>query len=279
MDLPDTSHSEQTWAGSVMKANDPAEPLVGGTPTEVPQDSIEVVGEGRAGPVSSHPGESGGGSRAIVPAAATVHPSGTRRSWSAIDALQERLGALPPGPVDKGALLPVLEVAWDDLDGGDGHAMHAGKLHRLEDPRWQPPVLYFDIERHGATVNGSTYVEVQSWAVDVQSGLAEVICTTRRKLHASAPRMDMKAIASEVAEIIRTGADDPRVKHQADGSVMVLTRELLPPSVKQTMEGRRRKFYVSLDAELSPQYVRSQFTYRQCGDSERALALTTTCED
>ena len=79
----------------------------------------------------------------------------------------------------------------------------------------------------------------------------------------------MKAIASEVAEIIRTSVDDPRVKRKTDGRVMVLTKEFLPPAVKQTMERRRRRFYVSLDVELAPEYSRSQSTYRKCRDSER----------
>jgi hypothetical protein len=183
-----------------------------------------------------------------------------------VSSLREHLAALPPGSVDKDALLMVLRVAWDELDGGGEHAMHCGKLDRLEEPRWEPWVLCFDIERHGATALGSTYAEVQTWAVDVQAGTAEVVSISRRKVKKSAPRMNMKAIANEVAELIRAGADDARVKRKADGSVMVLTKEFLPPAAKQTMEGRRRRFYMSLDSELSPEYVRTHSTYRNCED-------------
>jgi hypothetical protein len=196
----------------------------------------------------------------------------TERAGS-IDALCEHLAALPTGPVDKDALLAVLGDAWESLDGGDEHAMAAYKLDRMEEPSWSPPLLYFDIERHGATVNGSTYAEVQTWAVDMQAGTAEVAATSRRKLYASEPRLNVKAIASELAEIIRTGADDPRVKRRSDGGVMVLTKEFLPPACKETMEGRRRRFYKSLDAELSPEYVRSTSIYR-CSRSRRSTGTT-----
>ena len=89
----------------------------------------------------------------------------TERAGS-IDALCEHLAALPTGPVDKDALLAVLGDAWEKFDGGDEHAMAAYKLDRMEEPSWSPPFLCFDIERHGAIAMGSTYAEVQTWAVD-----------------------------------------------------------------------------------------------------------------
>ena len=44
--------------------------------------------------------------------------------------------------------------------------MWASKLGRMEKVEWQPPYLTFSIERHGATVKGSTRAELQNWQVD-----------------------------------------------------------------------------------------------------------------
>ena len=46
MDVPDNRHSEQTWAGSVMKANDPSVPLISGFPSAGSQDSSEAAASG-----------------------------------------------------------------------------------------------------------------------------------------------------------------------------------------------------------------------------------------
>jgi len=45
---------------------------------------------------------------------------------------------------------------------------------------------------------------------------------------------------------------DSRIKWHADGqAVRVVVSEILPPAVKQTQEGRRRRFYAALDGELA----------------------------
>jgi hypothetical protein len=180
----------------------------------------------------------------------------------AMESLRQHLAGLEPGPIDKERLLEVLMPAWASLEGSSEEAMHAGKLSRLEDPYWAPPLLRFSTERHGATVLDSTDAELQSWIVDVDAGSATIGSAGRRKLRKAAPRLDVKSIARELAGVIRTGADDPRVERKADGSVKVLTREFLPAAVKQTMEGRRSRFYETLDAELAPGFVRSGATYR-----------------
>ena len=180
-----------------------------------------------------------------------------------MDALRQHLAALEPGPIDKGRLLEVLVPAWPSLDGGDDSAMHNGKLSRLEEPRWEPPHLYFSIERQGGTVLGSTRAKLQHWVVDITSARAEVRGGSYLQLREAAPRFDVKAAARELASVICTGSDDPRVEQTANGGAKVLINQVLPPAVRQTTDGRRRRFYRDLDAELAPEFVRSGATYRR----------------
>ncbi len=56
MDLPDNRHSVQTWAGSVMKANDPSVPLISGFPPAGSQYSSEA-GRGTIGGLVTSPSE------------------------------------------------------------------------------------------------------------------------------------------------------------------------------------------------------------------------------
>ncbi len=56
-----------------------------------------------------------------------------------------------------------LELAWD------------------EDLRWSLPYYTFSLERHGATVNGSSRAEVHHWSVNVEAETTRQTTTGRRK--------------------------------------------------------------------------------------------------
>lgn len=162
-------------------------------------------------------------------------------------------------------LIALLSKAWLDLEGGDDASMAARKLNRIENPEWHPPFLTFDIERHGAVVQGSVNAEVQTWQVDPQSGAAEVIWAGVRRICKSAPRLDVVPLAHEVAQAILSGKDDARIVWRSDRlAVKVTTGAILPPAVKQTTEDRRARFFVALDAELaSAGYMRAGAWYRR----------------
>ena len=52
----------------------------------------------------------------------------------------------------------VLASCWHNLNGGEEGGMEGHKLkNRMESVMWNPPLLEFDIERHGATVNGAVW--------------------------------------------------------------------------------------------------------------------------
>ncbi len=133
--------------------------------------------------------------------------------------------------------------------------MHAGKLRgRMEQVAWNPPRLSFVIERHGATVNGSSRAEVQQWEINLETRTAECATVGRRQLVPLAPRLDVRPIAEEVAHLILAGDwQDSRLTWRPDGSVRVRIGMILPvgSALRETLAGRRRRFRKSVEAELS----------------------------
>lgn len=89
--------------------------------------------------------------------------------------LRAFLASLPPGPVAGPAEEAGLKrrlAAWNWLEGGEDPGMAAWKVVRADTLTWAPPVVTFVIERHRATVWGSTWAEPQQWFMDVQTGRA-----------------------------------------------------------------------------------------------------------
>jgi hypothetical protein len=76
-----------------------------------------------------------------------------------LEDLRNFLSQLAPGPVvDVARVERQLCESWNELDGNQSGGMTAEKLlKRTENMTWKPPVLEFQIERHGATVSGSVY--------------------------------------------------------------------------------------------------------------------------
>ena len=66
-----------------------------------------------------------------------------------------------------------LAGCWREFTGSASERMHAGKLGRMEAVRWDPPVLSFTIERHGAMSGGSTRAELQQWRIDLDRKTAK----------------------------------------------------------------------------------------------------------
>ena len=112
-------------------------------------------------------------------------------------------------------------------------------------------VLLFDIERHGATVNGSSRATVYTWAIDSSSGQATVGGEKHRQLYAMDQRLDVKPIAASLAEAIITGRTDERLKIANNGSVRLQIGSIIPETVKQTTAARRGRCR-ELDALLKP---------------------------
>jgi hypothetical protein len=88
---------------------------------------------------------------------------------SAIESICHHCAALPPGPVADARTLEraarrCLGRAFRRRWQNGSHKL----LNRMEKPIWNPPILTFRIERHGAAALGSSRAEVQEWTVDLE---------------------------------------------------------------------------------------------------------------
>ena len=162
-----------------------------------------------------------------------------------IEELRQHLNTLAPGPVeDSSQIATLLASCWDGLAVSDPGGMEAYKLTgRMEEVRWNPPVLTFVIERHGGTVLGSSRGELQYWEVDTERGCAGIVRTGHRQLTPSQPRWHAKPAAAEVAALIRRGAKDERLDWRSENEVRVKVGAIVPGGVQQTVEGRRKRFW------------------------------------
>jgi hypothetical protein len=128
--------------------------------------------------------------------------------------------------------------------------MHARKLDRAEKFWWKPPVLTFTIERHGATVLGSSRADLQRWELNLTTRDAECSKESYRQIHPATPKLDVKPIASRVCETIREGSGSNSdlvqngvVVWKGDDEVWVYHGKLIPGGgYQQTVAGRRKRF-------------------------------------
>lgn len=160
-------------------------------------------------------------------------------------ALQELLGAVPSGPIPENIKLDkALAGCWDRFTGNGEGGMEGYKLlGRMESVHWQSPILRFKIERHGGTVNGSTRAELQHWEVNLDDQTAYIVKEGHRQLKTMAPRVSVKVIAEEIADLIISGKNDERIRRQDDGSVKVRASRVFTgrSGYKRTVEGRRKR--------------------------------------
>jgi hypothetical protein len=113
----------------------------------------------------------------------------TARERDAFALLKKHLFALAPGAmVGTVRVTALLAGCWHEFEGVESQRMHAGKLGRMENVRWEPLVLSFRIERHGAMGVGSTRAELQDWRVDLDRKTAQ--CESSRSYRQALPRAE-----------------------------------------------------------------------------------------
>src|SRR4051812_26518388 len=77
----------------------------------------------------------------------------------------------------------LLQDCWSKLVGTPAGGMKAEKLSgRTEAMSWNAPTLSFWIERHGTTVLGSKYADIQIWEINVREGVAHLIEIKKRQV-------------------------------------------------------------------------------------------------
>lgn len=171
--------------------------------------------------------------------------------------LKQFLTKLSPGRVPQEIqpeLVQLLEDCWGMFSGSDQEGMGAYKIQRMEDPSWNPPVLSFTIERHGATVSGSTRAELQEWVVDLDRRVSECLSTGHRQLYPRETPLDVKPIADDLAKLIISGHQDERLRWSGTARLRILTGRILSTGSipKQTLERRRKRLLKALEERLVP---------------------------
>jgi hypothetical protein len=177
-----------------------------------------------------------------------------------VQRLRDALRDVPQGPIDNiDLVLSLLKGCWNELMGSNDTSMRDFKVDRAEQFSWRTPSLSFTIERHGATVVGSTRAELQNWTVNLDSASAYHSEGRFRQLVRQAPRLDVKSIVARVCDAVQQG---PRsecdlvrkgiVFWSSEGEVIIKHGALVPgDGYRQTVAGRRRRFRQELAAKMS----------------------------
>jgi hypothetical protein len=136
----------------------------------------------------------------------------SNRANDAIHALRQYLDRCGVGPVEEGnETSRFLGEAWEYLEGSDAQKTTHDKLWRAKKLQWNPPILSFDLERHGQTVKGSKLASVHTWTVDLDNRTARYAQSRTRQVRPSAPPLGMQSIGEELAQLIRGRREDERL--------------------------------------------------------------------
>ena len=169
---------------------------------------------------------------------------------------------------DTNTLGTLLAGYWDNIQGSDDGGMQAYKLvGRIEQPIWEPPLLSFNIERHGGTVQGSSRAEIQRWTINIALKTATVTEAGYRQLEpqqASWTKANASKAAQEISELINQHSEDELLTWLKNGGVRVMIGKIVPDdAAAQTVAGRRKRFWKCLDEILGPEWSRTGAIYKR----------------
>jgi hypothetical protein len=178
-----------------------------------------------------------------------------------IQKLRAALHGVQQGKIENteaGSVIALLAECWNLLEGASEESMSELKLHRAEQLSWNPPVLSFTMERHGATVLGSKRAELQNWAVNLDTGTADCTEGGYRQLIRATPELDVTSIVARVCEAVQEGPGQCALVKEGilvwhgEQQVEIKHGRLIPDiGFQQTVAGRRRRFRQKLTDGLS----------------------------
>jgi hypothetical protein len=174
---------------------------------------------------------------------------------SEIPLLREILESLDPGPIPverREAVERALASAWHEFGGHEGGMSSPHKiLNRSESLEWSPPVLSFVIERHGGTVLGSVWADLQRWDVDLDGQVARATVCGRRRVGEPQKAFRVDELARELAGVMEAAQEDARLERSRGGSYRVRS-SVFPRASRQTTQGRMGRLSQALGAILAP---------------------------
>jgi hypothetical protein len=113
----------------------------------------------------------------------------------------------------------LLATCWHEFSGDHGGMEGRKLLGRMERVEWNPPILSFNIERHGGTVLGSSRAELQQWTLDIDRRTAACEAVSHGQLRPMQRRLDVVPLAEGVARLILDRRGDERLKWNDEGSL------------------------------------------------------------
>lgn len=109
------------------------------------------------------------------------------RNRLALQLLKRHLAAIALGEItETGKLVALLAGCWHQFAGTHAQGMNTGKLTRMEAPHWEPPILSFAIERHGAIglVRPAPNFSIGAWILAASRAAASRIVAIASCSHA-----------------------------------------------------------------------------------------------
>ncbi len=173
--------------------------------------------------------------------------------------LKDFLNSLKPGLLNRNQiskLQTLLQRYWHQFKGSDETKMAGYKLLRgIEDVEWDPPKLFFTIERHGITMLGSSRAYLQMWTLNIEDETVTAnTLDTYRQIYSRQSPLKVGLIAEDLYQKITNNIVDDRIKRYGDGRIEIRIgniNELKEGSaVKQTLMQRRKRFRLKMDELL-----------------------------
>ena len=157
--------------------------------------------------------------------------------------LRNLLREVSPGAVlETDTLERLLVACWNQFNGADSQGMKADKLiGRIGDAWWDPPVLSFEIERHGGVALGSVYAEVQSWSIDLEQLTASCTRAPGPLVSKRQDRLQLEPPVNRITNAVQGGINDEWLEWRDKSRVRILVGRIIPTSAaaKQTVIARR----------------------------------------
>jgi hypothetical protein len=177
--------------------------------------------------------------------------------------LLEYLDKIPPGEVPQGHgedfLCEMISETWAELGitEVDGLPLPAEKIdntvHKFSKVEWTPPVISFELERHGAIVGGGSIdAEIYRISLDLKTDAPSRSRPSKRRVKKARPPMDLKKKAEEVVQAVLEEGDHPGIQEKGD-LVMIKIGKFIPGGgvAKETLSSRRKKVRGHADEALA----------------------------
>lgn len=153
---------------------------------------------------------------------------------------------------DSQRIIGLLANCWDHLKGSDAESTFSDKVSRAEELVWTPPLLNFQLERHGGAVMGSTRASVHYWSIDVEKETADIVRVSHRQIRRAANRVSLSPFIERVREAVISHSSDDFLEWKSADVAEVKIGKIVGGGNQQTVTSRRRRFRKELSEALAP---------------------------